>query len=571
MDPVSAPRQLVICCDGTNNNLTGGAQDTNVVKLAQLFARSPAGPSEMLFYDPGVGNPGELPGATLLDTWGRRAQRLAGLAFGRGVYENMAECYLFLMRHYRPGDAIYIFGFSRGAFTARSLGGLINQFGVLMPHMESMLPTLIHIYFSDRDLAPEQMAAIARQTSELFAPVDARQVDITFMGVWDTVASVGMWPFQARITAIPTIQGKRFLNVRQAVALDEHRAQFQPRLYVDNNGSYASASGKSASIQQLWFRGCHCDVGGGYAAGETAISDQALAWLLSQAVQCGLRLNHAGVALDSEAAVATALRQTPAPVPALRLHSELHNTPLWALTGMVVRDTCRVAMDGGRTYTVVPVEHASVAASEAGIAQHSAWTRTRSKKGLWRGLLVMLLLPLLLGHWLAAPGHTGPALSDWAQLPGELGYFLQRDYDFAYWQLLWWLDLSPRPGLAGFAAPQWALAWDFALIAAYAYVLSWLAVAAFARAAGLQRAADPVPRWLNRLGWALPLAVFGDVFENLATLAVIACNSMDWTLLGLVVAPAMTLCAVAKWLGSAGVLVLILVPAKRRVLAQRKP
>ena len=84
-------RQLILCCDGTNNNLTGGESDTNVVRLCQLIERG-GDPRQMVFYDPGVGNPGELPGATLWDSLTRFSERVAGLAFGRGVYENMAEC-----------------------------------------------------------------------------------------------------------------------------------------------------------------------------------------------------------------------------------------------------------------------------------------------------------------------------------------------------------------------------------------------------------------------------------------------------------------------------------------------
>lgn len=189
-----ANRPLVVLCDGTNNNLTGGHKDTNVVKLCELMAAAPDG-AQQVFYDPGVGNPGELPGATLVDGWNRFSERVASLAFGRGVYENIAESYLYLMRHYQSGDAIFIFGFSRGAFTARSLAGLVNQFGILQPHMESMVPTLIHIYFSDRALAPEAAKAITGQASRLFVTQASRNVEIQFVGVWDTVASVGMWPF----------------------------------------------------------------------------------------------------------------------------------------------------------------------------------------------------------------------------------------------------------------------------------------------------------------------------------------------------------------------------------------
>lgn len=176
MTPETEQRQIVLLCDGTNNNLTGQHEDTNVVKLCALLAAD-ADPRRLVFYDPGVGNPGELPGATTWDQFRRTLDRVSALAFGRGVYENMVESYLFVMRHYRPGDQIFIFGFSRGAFTARSVAGLVNLFGILRPHMESMLPTLLHVYFADRGNSP-QWQAICDQTSRLFTNDDARRVDI---------------------------------------------------------------------------------------------------------------------------------------------------------------------------------------------------------------------------------------------------------------------------------------------------------------------------------------------------------------------------------------------------------
>ena len=164
----STPRQIVLCCDGTNNNLTGGENDTNVVRLCHLL-RQHGDTRQLVFYDPGVGNPGELPGATVWDSINRYGERLAGLAFGRGVYENMAECYQFLMSSYQPGDEIYVFGFSRGAFTARSVAGRVNMFGILQPHMVSMVPSLLHVYFSDRGSRGDSARRIARQATQLFA------------------------------------------------------------------------------------------------------------------------------------------------------------------------------------------------------------------------------------------------------------------------------------------------------------------------------------------------------------------------------------------------------------------
>ena len=114
-------RQLIVCCDGTNNNLTGRRNDTNVTQLCELLA--PDLQNQLLYYDPGVGNSGTFPGATWTEQIQQKWERISSLAFGSGIYENIAEAYRFLMLNWREGDAIFLFGFSRGAFTSRALGG----------------------------------------------------------------------------------------------------------------------------------------------------------------------------------------------------------------------------------------------------------------------------------------------------------------------------------------------------------------------------------------------------------------------------------------------------------------
>jgi len=557
----TAERQLVLFCDGTNNNLTGGARDTNVVKLCELLTGAPDA-DRLVFYDPGVGNPAELPGATIVDGWNRWYERLEGLAFGRGVYENIAESYLFLMRHYRAGDALFIFGFSRGAFTARSVAGLVNQFGILEPHLESMVHTLIHVYFSDRRLAPEAAAAVARQAARLFVPPAARNVEIEFVGVWDTVASVGMWPFSARITALPTVAGKRFRHVRQALALDEHRAQFEPRVYAEANGNYRTVNGHPVTLEQRWFRGAHCDLGGGCARGDAGLSNRALAWLVAEAVRCGLRLHAGQDLLDTEDAVLAAIAQPEPPAPDL-VHSQLHTTCMWAVTGLSVRDTQRIALDNGEEHVVQAVEHPSVAQVALQYPQHTVWARKRARAGFWGCLLLVPLLCLVLGQLLAPQPASAAGWQDLQSWPQQAWAWQQQNLRFAQWQLLWWHDDGIGAGLAAFRAPRWAVLWDLALIAAYSYLLAWLAVAGFARQAGLRRAGDPPRPWLNRLGWALPLAVVADITEDIATWGVITLLDNQLILLATLAGCVMSLGAVAKFTGLAGVLVVCCLPTRR--------
>lgn len=548
-------RQLVLLCDGTNNNLTGAANDTHLVTLAELLRADPDA-ERVTFYDPGVGNPGELPGTTLWDKARRLFERINGLAFGSGVFDNIAEGYLFLMRHWRSDqDQIWLFGFSRGAFTARSIGGLVNRFGILQPHMEPMVPTLLHQYFSESTPLGD---AIAQQASRLFAEAPQRKPFIEFVGVWDTVQTVGTWPFSLRMKARPTLQGKRFIHVRQALALDEHRAQFVPRAYAEDNGPITAAEGKPGSISQQWFRGAHCDVGGGYTLASSALARTPLVWLVSQAVSCGLRLHHAGQPLSSEGATETAVAQVvqraghgPDPVAsgqASRLvHCQLHTTPLWALTGMALRDSRRVAIDDAPDVPVRTAEHPAVAQWDAQFPKDSVWRSSGLTAWWWGFLAAACSLTVILG-WLLV-GHEA-----------SVRQYLEANWRLQCWQLTaifstdhtWW-----DPNALTFGAPRWAVVWDFVLIVCYAYVLATLASRAFAHAAGFNRHGRPAPKALNVLGWALPLMVFADLAENAFTWFALTLGHLELWWLAWICRLGMALGAAAKFVGLAGVLALI--------------
>lgn len=599
--PGAPPRQIVLLCDGTNNNLTGKHQDTNVVKLLELLTACPD-PARVVFYDPGVGNPGALPGATTWTQFKRWLDRVNGLALGQGIYENIAETYLFLMRHYQPGDQLYILGFSRGAFTARCVGGLVNQFGVLQPHMESMVHTLLHWYFAERtDKA--RFDAITDQIARQFSVPASRQADIQFVGVWDTVASVGLPPFNAKFTASSDLRGKRFLHTRQALALDEHRAQFSPRLYAPDNGPIRTKSGQQGSLRQLWFPGAHCDVGGGYADDEAGLSDVAFAWLVSEAVQCGLRLSADGQPLDTEARVSAQLAARPHyphdPARAPRVNSELRSTALWAMTGMRVRDSNWVP--AGNQLTVLLRTDAAPRPTRPGFIhmkaenhptvlaqahQPSAWADARTPWQVWATLVAGLLIMMVQGLLLQDKAFSEIAWS--AMLDTAFKSLGRGPYaDLQAW-FLWWPQMSPwdfeavkhpawfdafgAEGTVPFPWPRTTLLLDLAQVACHAVILSWFAAWAFARLAGLRQAGDPPMAWLNVLGWALPLAIFPDVFENLTLwlawwLAAQDLPRLAWFAHGLT-----GVLAGLKCLGLLGVIALIgLGVAKRRTGTSRAP
>lgn len=548
-----APRQLIVLCDGTNNNITGRRNDTNVVKLAELLAADRRGPDERLvFYDPGVGNPGEMPGATGIDRLKRRLDRLYGLAFGRGVYENIADGYRFLMQHWRAGDELWIFGFSRGAFTARSIAGIVNRFGILEPQHENLVPTLLHVYFSDasddnerpdRVSVASQWQSIIGQTQRLFASAPGRVVPIHFIGVWDTVAAVGLGPLGLRIKQLPKPEGKRFVHIRQALALDEHRLQFLPRLYAHPNGRFRPSPeiGGEGSIVQLWFPGAHCDAGGGYVLADSTASDHALAWIVSEAVAKGLRLAPAGRVLDSEAAVLATLEENdlrlrPAPPPAV--HSQLRRDPWYALTGMAVRDTTQVRMDNGVTHDLVPEAHWTAPPRAARLP--GAWAaaatpeETKGRRLQWGLLLVAAMLLLAMGQLQHGGPTTGTFGGDLLAALNRLPDYLSRNFEFQAWQLLGWLGgvgVERFDTLHRFAHPGWATAVDLLFIVCYALGLSGYVARAFGRLAGVRQAGDGADARLDRLGTGLMLLALFDLAENGATLLVLALLAADWRVL----------------------------------------
>lgn len=561
-------RQLIVCCDGTNNNLTGRRRDTNVAQLCELLA--PDEQDQLLYYDPGVGNPGELPKATWLERVQGEYERLISLAFGSGIYENIAQAYRFLMHHWLPGDQIFLYGFSRGAFTARSVGGLVTQFGLLRPQMEGLLPTLLHLYFLNRERHRDSYEHIRQQVGELFAAQPAREAPVWFVGVWDTVASVGapLPMFSRQITASPTIRGKRFHHVRQALALDEHRHPFRPRPYfVEQDHDYAA---HQQSIGQLWFAGSHCDVGGGYYNRSAGLSREALLWMVEESAACGLRLRADLLApggAPERAAIVQALDRrggTDRP-PAKVVHSETRDNALWALAGLAVRDPAeprQLWRGPERPVAAPPREHASVAADALHFPGDTAWRRTAGALPWLLAAAVLLFVCWVAAGALLLGPQRLPGTGWWQQFAAafmQLPQVAAANASFAQWQTAWLLQgAAPTASLPAFHHPGAALMLDLGIIAGYGFLLAHGVSWAFARVARLRRVGMAPPRWLNRLGLAACVAVLGDLAENVFTWLLLAtCPTpylpgWEWLAGGL-----MSAASLAKWLGLAGSLALL--------------
>lgn len=275
------PRRIVVCLDGTGNQV-GASHPTNVVRLLEMLeADDPA--RQLLYYDPGVGT---MSSATAHGPAGRALSRGCGLAFGTGLRANLAEAYTYLMRHWQPGDLVYVFGFSRGAYTARALVGMLNKPGLMRPGAENLVPYAVAKYAFNQDIgeSEQQVArfshAFCRRTElePLWAEVkrnDPRQVShhalpVACLGVWDTVKAAGLlrlgelrWPYTRLLP--------NAARVRHAVSLDEKRRPFREYLVTP----------RPDGVEEVWFAGVHSDVGGTFehAEGEPLLSTVALKWM----------------------------------------------------------------------------------------------------------------------------------------------------------------------------------------------------------------------------------------------------------------------------------------------------
>jgi uncharacterized protein (DUF2235 family) len=254
-----AMKRIVLCADGTWD---GTSNNTNVYKLFNSMAVSP---TQIPFYDSGVGASG-LP----LD-------RVLGGAFGTGLFQKVKDGYTKIAHVYKAGDEIFIFGFSRGAYTARSVAGMISACGLPTANFDVQLVETAFDAYRRKDLRLALLAEL-----KTYQMVDA---PISMLGVWDTVGSLGIPAIFGGVS--PLIYGfldtglhPNVSHAYHALAIDERRAEFPPTLWT-------SEPTAQQVIEQVWFAGAHSDVGGGYAASDvdsgSTLSDVTLGWMMGKA------------------------------------------------------------------------------------------------------------------------------------------------------------------------------------------------------------------------------------------------------------------------------------------------
>lgn len=310
-------KRIAIFCDGTWNK-SDAAHPTNVVRLAQAVRRTDAsGTKQCVLYLEGVGSG---VGSTAVARW---FDRLLGGALGWGLDLNIVEAFRSLVFLYEPGDEIFIFGFSRGAYTARSLAGFIRSTGIPDRTALGVIPEAMERYRTrgdDRTKPGSEESYRFRLRTSPQVVTSRGEADwrlrnghpvgtllkISYLGVWDTVGALGV-PSHFRIALFTnakyqfhdTALSSSVASARHAVAVDEHRTTFPPALW-ENLAELNQKATVPQAYQQHWFPGDHGSVGGG---GEIRmLSSDALLWIAEGATKAGLELEP-GFVVDTKAEV----------------------------------------------------------------------------------------------------------------------------------------------------------------------------------------------------------------------------------------------------------------------------
>lgn len=326
-------RRIVILCDGTSNRPDeqedGEDTPTNIWKLFRALVSDEV---QTTWYQAGVGSDSSSTSAQVRQTQAtlsffgantasqvaanfRRLVKVVEGAFGTGISETILNGYAEIVRQYRPGDRIYLVGFSRGAYAARCIAGVISHCGLLRAENIRYAPQMVQIYRTRPD--PKRDAHV--QPGLLH-----RDPAIEFVGVFDTVASLGVplwgWWFRVfpiwRNKSMTTDPVRACRHVYHALAMDERRSEFLPALYMPPDTP--RPDDKLETLEQVWFRGAHADIGGGYA--RTDLSDITLGWMMAAMARHGLRFRE-----DARAKLR--------PDALGRLHDELVRKPSWTLLG----------------------------------------------------------------------------------------------------------------------------------------------------------------------------------------------------------------------------------------------
>ena len=279
---MNTKKRLIVLFDGTWNKSTG--KTTNVYRLARCIEDFDGNVRQKFFYDPGVGT--------------SVGSKIFGGLTGYGLSDNLLQGYAWLAENYSEGDEIWIFGFSRGAYTARSLAGLLKKCGLIHIHTPALLKQVKKLFRS------KKLKSNSRECID-FRNFYSREPDIHFIGVWDTVGALGipgtkLFSERGLFSWHDTKLSEKVRHAYHAVALDEHRTEYKACLWTQSvPGAQQSNTGKQTEqydtspkqvVEQMWFVGSHSNIGGGL--GKDSLADITLQWMKEKASAAGLKLNN---------------------------------------------------------------------------------------------------------------------------------------------------------------------------------------------------------------------------------------------------------------------------------------
>jgi uncharacterized protein (DUF2235 family) len=258
-------KRIIFCADGTWDT---SATNSNVYRFYKALSTSA---EQVPYYDDGVGSDG-LP-----------IEKLLGGAFGAGLFQKIKDGYTKIAHVYEAGDEIFLLGFSRGAYTARSLGGMIAICGLPTKTFDNSLVDTAFEAYRNKDQRGQLLAGLGVE-------YDMYDAKLTMVGVWDTVGSLGIPAIFGGVSPLlcgflDTSLHPDVLNAYQALAIDERRMSFPPTLWT--------SSSPGQTLEQVWFTGVHSDIGGGYAddGNGTALSDLTLGWMMAKAIALGVAVD----------------------------------------------------------------------------------------------------------------------------------------------------------------------------------------------------------------------------------------------------------------------------------------
>lgn len=294
-EPAHSARNIILCFDGTGNKF--GEHNSNVIHLFRALVKKD--PRQLVYYQPGIGTYMEHHYFT------RSASYLASVidqGIALDLNDHVKEGYQYIMHNYRPGDNICLFGFSRGAHTARVVAGMLYKVGILPPHNDQQVDFAFSVY--------QKTGNEGDDLSKEFKQTFAMPATVKFVGVWDTVSSVGIIPRSHPYTSV----NYAVQHFRHALALDERRARFRPNFWCEptpgreqeldvdehsikipepgasrENWSYSPPDRDICDVQEVWFAGCHADIGGGSHPNKIreSLSHIPLRWMIKESLLAG--------------------------------------------------------------------------------------------------------------------------------------------------------------------------------------------------------------------------------------------------------------------------------------------